>query len=120
MNKQTKLKKGTIVTVNIPFTYEIGEEGYQQGKKLLTIEDCENEVRAELTNSIVTGSEVFLESKIQAEFTPDLRAPVSYSESDREETNLFCMTLEDLHKHGYIHGETLIVNEENKYEDGNI
>jgi hypothetical protein len=44
----SKLKKGTEVTINIPFTYTIGEEGYHSGKVLKTIEDCENEVRAEI------------------------------------------------------------------------
>lgn len=43
-----KLKEGQDVTINIPFTYTIGEEGPVTGNLLETIEDCENEVRAEL------------------------------------------------------------------------
>ena len=33
-----KLEKGTFVTVNIPFSYEIGQEGYFSGKLLETIQ----------------------------------------------------------------------------------
>ena len=49
-----KLKKGTFVTVNVPFTYEIGEPGPITGKILRTIEDCEDEVRAEIDAGIDT------------------------------------------------------------------
>ncbi len=48
MSKTAKLQDGENVTVNIPFTYTIGEEGPITGKILRTIEDCENEVRAEV------------------------------------------------------------------------
>lgn len=48
MSKKAKLQDGENVTVNIPFTYTIGEEGPITGKILRTIEDCENEVRAEV------------------------------------------------------------------------
>lgn len=48
MSKTAKLQKGENVTVNIPFTYTIGEPGPITGKILRTIEDCENEVRAEV------------------------------------------------------------------------
>lgn len=48
MSKTAKLQDGENVTVNIPFTYTIGEEGPVTGKVLRTIEDCENEVRAEV------------------------------------------------------------------------
>jgi len=48
MSKTAKLQKGENVTVNIPFTYTIGEPGPVTGKILRTIEDCENEVRAEV------------------------------------------------------------------------
>jgi len=57
----SKLKKGTEVTINIPFTYTIGEEGYHSGKVLKTIEDCENEVRAEIEAGVLNETEVFLE-----------------------------------------------------------
>lgn len=62
MNKTAKLKKGQTVTILIPFTYTIGEEGYQSGNPSLeTIEDCENEVRAEIENGIITAEDVMLE-----------------------------------------------------------
>lgn len=48
MSKTAKLQDGENVTVNIPFTYTIGEPGPITGKILRTIEDCENEVRAEV------------------------------------------------------------------------
>lgn len=50
-----KLEKGTFVTVNIPFSYEIGQEGYFSGKLLETIQDCEDEVYAELENRGMIG-----------------------------------------------------------------
>ena len=43
-----KLKKGQEVTINVPFTYTIGEEGYISGKVLNTIQDCKDEVTAEI------------------------------------------------------------------------
>ncbi len=54
MSKTAKLKKGEMVTVSIPFTYTIGEEGPVTGKILRTIEDCENEVRAEVEQGMDT------------------------------------------------------------------
>jgi hypothetical protein len=56
-----KLKEGQEVTINIPFTYTIGEMGYHSGKVLETIEDCENEVRAEIEAGVLNEDEVFLE-----------------------------------------------------------
>ena len=50
MNRTEKLQHGTRVEVTIPFLYTIGEEGPATGKVLETIEDCENEVRAELSD----------------------------------------------------------------------
>lgn len=62
VSKTAKLKEGQTVTILIPFTYTIGEEGYQSGKERLeTIEDCENEVRAEIENGIITADDVMLE-----------------------------------------------------------
>ena len=57
---EQKLKKGREVTVLIPFTYTIGEEGYHTGKILETIEDCKNEVRAEIENGVVNSFNVRL------------------------------------------------------------
>lgn len=42
------LKKGESVTISIPFTYRIGETGFHSGKVLLTVDDCKNEVLAEI------------------------------------------------------------------------
>lgn len=61
MSKRIKLKEGQEVTINIPFTYTIGEMGYHSGKVLETIEDCENEVRAEIEAGVLNEDEVMLE-----------------------------------------------------------
>ena len=59
--KYLKLEEGQEVTINIPFTYTIGDEGYNSGLTLNTIEDCKEEVAAELDNGVVNSSDVFLE-----------------------------------------------------------
>ena len=56
----TKIKEGEFVTINIPFCYEIGEEGPITGKVLETIEDCMDEVRAELDAGNINGTHVAL------------------------------------------------------------
>ncbi len=61
MSNKTKLKEGQTVTIKIPFSYEIGQEGPVTGKILKTIEDCEDEVRAELDNFSLNGGNAFLE-----------------------------------------------------------
>lgn len=48
-----KLKEGKEVTINVPFTYTIGEEDYNSGKILETIEDCMDAVRTELENGLI-------------------------------------------------------------------
>lgn len=58
-----KLKSGEEVTINIPFTYSIGDEGPITGMILETIEDCKNEVLAELENEALNCSDLFLETK---------------------------------------------------------
>lgn len=60
-----KLKKGTNVTVTIPFSYTIGDVGYYTGKTLETVEDCENEARAEMENGVIADGNFSLESKIE-------------------------------------------------------
>lgn len=50
-----KLEQGQEITLNVPFTYTIGEEGPITGKILETIEDCKNEVRAEFDQGIAGG-----------------------------------------------------------------
>jgi len=47
-----KLKEGQEVTINVPFTYTIGEEGFKTGKVLETIEDCMAEAEAELLEGL--------------------------------------------------------------------
>lgn len=51
------------VTIYIPFTYTLGEEGYHSGIVLNTIEDCMTEVRAEVESGTLTENELFLELK---------------------------------------------------------
>jgi len=60
MSEKTKLEEGQEVTINIPFTYRIGDIGYCTNKKLLTVEDCKNEVRCEIENNVINGNNVFL------------------------------------------------------------
>jgi len=55
MTSIKKLKEGQEVTINIPFTYTIGEKGYYSGELLKTIQDCMNEVRAEIDNGNLEG-----------------------------------------------------------------
>ena len=55
-----KIKEGQEITVNIPFTYTIGEVGYYSGKVLETIEDCKAEVLAEVESSVLNTNEIFL------------------------------------------------------------
>ena len=59
--ENTKLKIGEEVTVNIPFTYTIGEEGFYTGKTLRTIQDCKDEVLAEIEAGVLDTNEVFME-----------------------------------------------------------
>lgn len=47
-----KLEEGQEVTINVPFTYTIGEEGPITGKVLETIEDCKAEAEAELLEGL--------------------------------------------------------------------
>jgi len=46
--KSKKLEQGQEVTINVPYVYEVGQEGPITGDLLNTIEDMEREVRAEL------------------------------------------------------------------------
>jgi hypothetical protein len=61
--KEAKLEDGQEIQVNVPFVYAIGEEGPITGKILKTIEDCENEVRAEF-NEGINGGDIILESLV--------------------------------------------------------
>lgn len=55
-----KLEKGQDVTINIPFTYTIGEVGFYTGKILETIEDCKAELLAEIENGVLNNSEIYM------------------------------------------------------------
>lgn len=57
----TELEEGTMITINIPFTYTIGDIGYHTGRELKTVEDCKAEVLAEIKNDVLRENEVFLE-----------------------------------------------------------
>lgn len=56
-----KLKKGEVVTINIPFSYTIGEVSSFSGRKFETIDDCKEEVLDELREGIVSADSVYLE-----------------------------------------------------------
>jgi hypothetical protein len=59
------LKVGQNVIVNIPFVYTIGEEGVYTNKVLKTIQDCKDEVVAEIENGVLSdGSNIFMEVNI--------------------------------------------------------
>ena len=60
----SELKKGQDVTINVPFTYTIGEMGFRTNKILNTIEDCKAEVLAEIESGVLNESEVFMEVQI--------------------------------------------------------
>lgn len=59
--KNKKLKEGQEITVSIPFAYTIGQEGYYSGKKILTIKDAEDEVKAEIEANTLTDNEIYFE-----------------------------------------------------------
>jgi hypothetical protein len=50
------LEEGKEVTLNIPFTYTIGEEGFHTGKILRTAQDCEDELRAEIESGMMASN----------------------------------------------------------------
>jgi hypothetical protein len=56
-----ELKHGQQVTINVPFTYTIGDEGFRTDKVLKTVQDCKDEVLAEIEDGVLNESEVFME-----------------------------------------------------------
>ena len=60
MDEKIKIKEGEEITINIPFTYTIGEIGYYSGRLLETIEDCKNEVLAEITENYFDPANILL------------------------------------------------------------
>lgn len=61
MGKTKKLKEGQEITVLIPFTYTVGQEGYYGGKPILTIQDAEEEVKAEIQAGTLETDEIYFE-----------------------------------------------------------
>ena len=55
-----KLKEGQEVTINVPFTFTIGEVGTYTNKVLETIDDCKEEVLAEIENGGLESGEVYM------------------------------------------------------------
>lgn len=55
---------GTIVDISVPFCYTIGEVGPTTGNILRTVEDCENEVRAEIDQGVVNGMSMCMTSEV--------------------------------------------------------
>lgn len=60
-----KLEKGKVVTITIPFSYQIGDEGVHTGKVLETKEDVYEEFWLDLENMIETGTTFYTEIDIQ-------------------------------------------------------
>ena len=56
-----ELKDGQEVTINVPFTYTIGDEGFRTDKVLKTVQDCKDEALAEIEAGVLNESEVFME-----------------------------------------------------------
>jgi len=72
MDKKTKLKKGDTITINVPFTYEVGQEpNFTGGKESLdTLEDMFQEVRNEIDDQI-DGSNIYLEAEVEGKIISD-------------------------------------------------
>ena len=51
------------VTINIPFTYTIGERGYYTDKILNTVDDCKREVLAEIEAGVLNESDIYFETE---------------------------------------------------------
>ena len=64
VNEKDCLVDGTIIDISVPFCYTIGEEGPTTGNILRTVEDCENEVRAEIDQGVINGLSMCMTSEI--------------------------------------------------------
>lgn len=60
LRKGVVLEVGQEVTINMPFTLTIGDEGWYTDKTLMTIADCEDEVRAEIDDGDLNSSNIML------------------------------------------------------------
>lgn len=58
--RKDEIEEGDAVTINIPFTYKIGDVGYYSNKTLNTIEDCKDEVLSEIENGFPYGEDICL------------------------------------------------------------
>ena len=65
MTNSAKLKEGQTVTVSIPFSYTIGEEGFYTNKILETIEDCLEEANLDLEANMESGSQFYFETSVE-------------------------------------------------------
>ena len=77
-----ELKNGQVVTVNIPFTYTIGEEGYRTNKVLKTVEDCQAEVLAEIEAGV--EFEEYVDEETEVSMDVDV-SPYSVEKKDEIE-----------------------------------
>lgn len=59
-----ELKDGQEVTINLPFTYTIGEEGFRTDKVLKTVQDCKDEAIAEIESGVLFETEPYFEAVI--------------------------------------------------------
>lgn len=65
--KNKQLKKGDWVTINVPFSYEIGEPGFNTGNIINDINDCKLEVAAEIDSGNLNGSDLLMVLKDEAQ-----------------------------------------------------
>lgn len=65
MTTNAKLKEGQKVTVSIPFSYTIGEEGLYINKVLETVEDCLEEAKLDLEANVESGSQFYFETSVE-------------------------------------------------------
>ena len=65
MANSAKLKEGQTVTVSIPFSYTIGEEGFYTNKILESIEDCLEEAKLDLEANVEGVSQFYFETSVE-------------------------------------------------------
>jgi len=59
--KELKLVEGDEITLNAPFTYQIGDKGFHSGIELNTMEDCITELRAEIDEGNLNSLNVLIQ-----------------------------------------------------------
>jgi len=60
-----KPKEDAEVTINIPFTYNIGDVGFYTDKTLETVQDCVEEVKAEINSGLFKNNDFSYEVDIE-------------------------------------------------------